>query len=110
VSYEQHARQALLDQSRWRLEDKVCRAWGVLTQARSLSSEELAAELSWIRLGAATGILEWRNWRIMDQLFLNCQPAHLRLQHEEATESQRRDRMRADLVRQALATRSTGQN
>lgn len=102
VAYERLARQTLLDQSRWRLEDKVFRAWGLLTQARCLTSEELAGELSWVRLGAASGILAFRNWAVLDRLFVTCQPAHLQLQNPLASEAQQRDRLRADLVRQAL--------
>jgi len=110
VGYEQGARQALLEQSRWRLEDKVFRAWGVLTQARSVTSEELTTELSWIRLGAALGLLEWRNWRVLDQLFLTCQPAHLQLQNPTAVDGRQRDHLRAELVRQVFGMRDAGRN
>lgn len=104
VAYERLARQALLNQSRWRLEDKIFRAWGLLSQSRSLTGDEIAAELSWIRLGASTGILPWRNWSVIDQLMVHCQPAHLQLEHTDARDAQHRDRLRATLVREALAT------
>ncbi len=103
VAYERLAREALLERSRWRLEDKVFRAWGLLTHARALTSEELTNELSWVRLGAATGILAWHDWPVLDRLFVTCQPAHLQLQNPLACEAPHRDRLRADLVRQALA-------
>lgn len=110
VTYEQLARQSLFERSRWRLEDKVFRAWGILTHARSLTSEELANEQSWIRLGAATGVLEWRNWQVLDRLFLSCQPAHLQLLHADAEDAMSRDRLRADLVRRAFTAPASDHN
>lgn len=102
VAYERLARQSLLERSRWRLEDKVFRAWGLLTHARALTSEELVGELSWIRMGAACDLLAFRNWAVLDRLFVAGQPAHLQLQHPLASDAPLRDRLRADLVRQAL--------
>ncbi|MBA3936909.1 MAG: ATP--guanido phosphotransferase [Planctomycetes bacterium] len=104
IAYEQLARQSLLTTQPWRLEDKVFRAWGLLTHARSLTTEELTEQLSWVRLGVALSLLEWRNWKILDRIFLQCQPAHLQLQHAEAGETEQRDRLRADLVRKWLSS------
>jgi protein arginine kinase len=110
IAYEQLARQALLANQRWRIEDKVFRAWGLLTNARSLTTEELTEHLSWIRLGAALEMLEWRNWKILDRISLQCQPAHIQLQHADAVDVERRDRLRADLVRKWLSTPMTELN
>jgi protein arginine kinase len=110
VAYEQLARQTLLADQRWQLEDKAFRAWGLLTQARSLTSEELTDQLSWVQLGATLGLLQWKNQKILDRIFLQCQPAHLQLQHPEAEKAEVRDRLRADLVRQWLATPESGTN
>lgn len=110
VAYEQLARQALMTNQRWKVEDKVFRAWGLLSNARSLTTEELTEQLSWIRLGAGLELLEWRNWKILDRIFLQCQPAHLQLQHPDAIDVERRDRLRADLVRKWLSTPPTEHN
>jgi protein arginine kinase len=105
IAYEQLARQTLLDSSRWRLEDRVFRAWGILTYARSISNDELTDQLSWARLGAATGLLDAKHWPALDKIFLQCQPAHLQLQHDNAATPETRDRLRANLVRQWLGER-----
>jgi protein arginine kinase len=103
ISYEQLARQALLDNSRWRVEDRIFRGWAILTHARSISNDELTDQLSWVRMGTALGILK-ADWKVLDRIFLQCQPAHLQLQHANAATPEVRDRLRADLVRQWLAT------
>jgi protein arginine kinase len=104
VAYEELARQALLANSRWKLEDRVFRGWGILTHARSISYDELVDQLSWVRLGVALGVLAGPQWSTLDRIFLQCQPAHLQLQHGHATMPEARDRLRAELVRRWLAS------
>ncbi len=99
VAYEELARQALLDNSRWKLEDRSWRAWGLLSHARTLTYDELIDQLSWLRLGAAMKILPSRDWAVLDRIFVQCQPAHLQLQYANAAVPEARDRLRADLVR-----------
>jgi protein arginine kinase len=53
IEYERLARAALLSRNRTRIEDRVWRALGLLTHARSVAYDELIDQLSWIRLGAA---------------------------------------------------------
>jgi len=103
VAYEELARQALLENSRWKLEDRVFRGWGILTHARSISYDELVDQLSWVRLGTAVGLLTAHDWTALDRIFLQCQPAHLQLQHAHAAMPEARDRLRAELVRRWLA-------
>ncbi len=103
VSAEQLARQALLDKGRVRLEDKVHRAWGVLTNARSIDTAELNEQMSWLRLGVALHVLQLPKWPILDKILLQCQPAHLQLLHSHAEDPSERDPLRANLVRQWLS-------
>ncbi|MDA3961578.1 MAG: ATP--guanido phosphotransferase [Planctomycetota bacterium] len=98
VSYEQMARESMLNHRRSQLEDRVFRAWGLLTAARRLSGDELVDQLSWVRLGRAVGIVDC-TWETLDRIFLQCQAAHLELQHPEARDAETRDEIRAGLVR-----------
>lgn len=104
VAAERLAREQLLVRARRRLEDKIFRAWGLLTHARSLTCEELLCELGWLRLGLALRILGGPDWSVLDRLLLRCQPAHLILDHPDQvlTGAAERDLLRADLVRRAL--------
>ena len=110
IAYEQLARQALMTKGRLKLDDKVHRAWGLLTHARVLTSDELTDHLSWVRLGVGLRLLSWHNWKMLDKIFLQCQPAHIQLQNAEVADVEARDRLRADLVRKWLLTPSGEQN
>jgi protein arginine kinase len=110
IAYEQLARQSMMTKARLRLEDKCFRAWGLLTHARSITSDELIDQLSWIRLGASMSILSWRNWKMLDRILLQSQPAHIQLQNAHAEDVEARDQLRAELVRKWLQAPSSEQN
>jgi protein arginine kinase len=107
---EHLAREQLLTRARSRLEDKVFRAWGVLSTARRLSTDELAGEWSWLRLGTALDVLGPDTWAIptarrlaiLDQIALFAQPAHLQLRLGVTLDAPERDEARATLVRALL--------
>jgi len=115
IEAERIARESMLanDAQRNRLEDKVWRAWAVLTSARVLSSEELVDHLAWLRVGLALGVLNTLShrptWATLDRIFVLCQPAHLQAAHPAATDSAWRDRLRAELTRTWL-TAHAGRN
>jgi protein-arginine kinase len=56
------------------------------------------------------GLLEWKNWKVMDQLFLDGQAAHLQLRCGDSLDAGQRDRLRADLVRKALTIQDAQRN
>ena len=102
IHYERQARQALLKERRLALEDKVCRAVGVLRSARTISSEETLYLLSHLRLGLALGLVREVPLEMVNYLFLAIQPAHLQaLVGRELTPADR-GRERALLIRQKL--------
>jgi protein arginine kinase len=102
VAAEQMARQALLEKGRNRCEDRVHRAWGLLTSARVLSNEELTEQMSWVRLGVALHLLREPQWATLDRILVQCQPAHLQVSHANANDTAARDELRASLVRRWL--------
>jgi protein arginine kinase len=112
VAAEHLARAALYEKARSRLDDKVFRAWGLVTNARSLTTEEAIEALSWVRLGTALDVLsdrDWaiptqRRWPLLDRLAIHCQPAHLQLLHAagETLEPADRDILRATMIRKLL--------
>lgn len=81
VGYERLAREMLLERNRILLEDRVHRAFGILSAARLLSIEEGMKHLSRIRLGISLGILNDVSLDVVRRLFLEMQPAHLRVTH-----------------------------
>ena len=108
VEYERQSRRELLARRRVGVEDQVMRAWGLLTHARLLSTEESMQALSLARLGVQAGLLRDRagatpDIRAINQLLLLVQPAHLqRAVGRELDQDQRRV-ARATLTRTRLA-------
>ena len=102
IEYEQQARRALIRQREKQLEDKVWRAWALLTNARVMGTDEALALLSHLRLGIHLDRCDKASIRTINELFLLCQPAHLqRVMGQEMTPAARRI-ARADLLRQRL--------
>ncbi len=105
IAYEQQARQALVRQRPTQLDDKIFRAWAVLTNARVLGTEETLSLLSHLRLGVNLGRIDTVDLRTLNDLFLVTQPSHLqRITGCEMEPAQRRI-ARAQLVRQRLGQR-----
>jgi len=102
IAYEQQARQALVKQRKSQLDDKIWRAWGTLTHARVLGTEEVLGLLSHLRLGVNLGRIDTVDIRTINELFLLTQPAHLqRLAGVQMDQLTRRE-ARATLVRKRL--------
>lgn len=102
IRFERSAREALLGQSRVKLEDKVCRAQGLLRSARVITSEEVMDRLSDIRLGVNMGLLKEPSVKTINEMFILTQPAHLQKLEGRELNSLQRDTARADLIRQKL--------
>jgi len=105
IAYEQQARKALLRQRLEQLDDKVWRAWAILTHARVLSSEEVLELLSHLRLGVNLGRIDDIDLRTLNELFLLTQPAHLQKITGEEMDPASRRTARAQLIRQRLEQR-----
>ncbi len=83
--------------------DKVMRAWGILTNAHMLSSDEVVEQLVWIKLGIGLKILSFKNNRIIDELFFLTRPATIVANHHlQTADKTRRDKERAKEVREKL--------
>jgi protein arginine kinase len=105
ISYEQQARQALLRQRPALLDDRIWRAWALLTNARVMGTDEVLSLLSYLRLGVNLGRISTVDVRTINELFLLTQPAHLqRLSGTEMDQATRRE-ARAKLIRQRLGAR-----
>lgn len=105
VEYERSARATLLAQSATAIDDRVHRALGALRSARLLAVDEAMKLLSRVRLGVCLGRLPDIELATVNRLFLQVQPAHLRVttRTEERDETLRETR--ASLVRSALGGR-----
>lgn len=101
IDYERSARRVLLDQSSTLLDDRVHRALNILRSARLLKPDEAMKLISRVRLGVCLERIDLP-LHVLDDLFIQVQPAHLR-QHVQCTMSDEEEyEVRATLVREIL--------
>ncbi|UCD93423.1 MAG: protein arginine kinase [Candidatus Zixiibacteriota bacterium] len=102
IKEEVHARELMMDEALEQIEDKIWRAYGILKFARVLTSEEVMNLLSALRLGVAMKIIDFVDIALINEILLLSQPAHLQKYYEEEMSSDRRDAVRAEMVREKL--------
>ncbi len=77
IKYERQAREFLVQESQENLHDRVSRAYGILRNAQTISSEETMHLLSSVRMGVNLGLIDDLKIPIVNELFIQTQPAHL---------------------------------
>jgi protein arginine kinase len=102
VQHEMKARDALFEQKPDVARDLLGRALGVLQNAFILNSSEALAHLSKMRLGIDRGYFRPLGHSDLSRLMLDVQPAHLQCRGGGAMPEEKRDSMRAEVIRQRL--------
>lgn len=102
IEYETNSRSTLFEDAREQIEDKIWRAYGILKNARSLTSEEVMNLLSAIRLGLSMGSIDLLPLSTINEVLILSQPAHLQKYFQKDMDSGERDIKRAELVRGKL--------
>jgi len=102
VDYENAARESLIQQCPYQLEDKIWRAHGVLSNVRCISSEETLKLLSPIRMGIEMGRYDRIDLKTLNEIFLFTQPAHLQKMSGELMDGETRGRARAAFIRSRI--------
>ncbi len=103
IEDEVHARERLMVEASDQIEDKIWRAYGILQYARLLSSEEVMNLLSAVRLGIAMKIIDTIDIPTINEVLLLSQPAHLQKYYREEMDSDKRDQVRATMVREKIS-------
>ena len=103
IHHEENARMGLLQKKLVTLLDNVGRAYGILRHAHSMASKEALNLLSYIKLGVDLGFFPDDCRQIVDELFIETQPAHLQRSTQQKLQAEERDTLRADIVRTRLA-------
>ena len=88
-------------QNKAMLEDKIFRSLGILRNAHIISSQETVELLSMVRLGIDLGVVD-QIGRIINELFIMIQPAHLQKIEGKKLSASARDTKRASLIRERL--------
>ncbi len=103
LSHEVNARASLLEKRAVLLLDNIGRAYGILRHAHSMASKEALNLLSCIKLGTDLGFFPEDGRLLVDQLFMETQPAHLQKSSQQKLQADERDTLRAEIIRTKLA-------
>jgi protein arginine kinase len=102
IEHEATARQQLMDEAADMMEDRIWRAFGILKYGRMLTSDEVMNLLSAVRLGHAIGMIDFLSIAQINEILLLSQPAHLQKYYGQEMDTNRRDFVRAQMVREKL--------
>lgn len=102
VNYERAARESLANHRSVQLDDKIWRAYGILRNARTVSSEEVLTLLSPIRLGVHMKRFHELDLGALNELFLFTQSAHLQKICGRDLDENERGEVRAEYIRKRL--------
>ncbi|MEA1940558.1 MAG: protein arginine kinase [Candidatus Caldatribacteriota bacterium] len=103
IDQEQKARKKLALGTKSELEDRIWRAYGLLSSARIISSMEAMELLSKLRFGVELEIISNFNLSKLNKLILLIQPAYLRMLYGEELDAFKRDLQRATLIRNEVS-------
>ncbi|QDT65091.1 protein arginine kinase [Calycomorphotria hydatis] len=102
IAYERRVRNALVKENRRSLHDQIARAYGILRNAQTISSEETMHLLSSVRMGVNLGMVDDLEIPTVNELFIHTQPAHLQKLRSENLPSAERNVARAAYLRERL--------
>ncbi len=110
ITYERQLRNTMVREKRSVVQDKVSRAFGTLSSATMIPSEETMDLLSNLRLGVHTGLIEDVTIAAVNDLFLHTQSAHLQKLAGTALDGEERNAERARYIRNRLRDLRSPQN
>lgn len=103
---ERQARDYLLEEGRsLATEDWLYRSYGILRNARTITSQEAMELLSDLKLGVDLGIIKINDPVVLKQLVVQIRAAHLQQIMGQSLPVRERDRLRASLIREALESK-----
>lgn len=108
ADFERKVREALLDDQRAAVTDRVTKSLGVLRTARSMATDAALAHLSNVRLGHTLGLVSGTRLDLLNALGVQVQKGHIQAlnatpQADALLEASERDVLRAGLLRKHLA-------
>jgi len=96
---EVNARKKLLENNEVELKDRVYRAWGILTNAYTISASEFMKCAGEIKIGLALGFLKLKDNSLIDKLMFDVLPSSLtKIAGEEALNESEEKLIRANFV------------
>jgi protein arginine kinase len=102
IEHEKNARKMLLKKDMPLIQDRIGRAFGILKYSHQITSSETMNLLSALRTGIELEILKGVDLKVVNELFLLTQPAHVQKIIGKKLSQKDQDEKRADLIRKIL--------
>ncbi|WP_353893401.1 protein arginine kinase [Proteinivorax hydrogeniformans] len=102
IDHEHNARKWLLNEKKIEIKDKVHRAYGVLSNAYTISSKEALELLSQVKLGIDLQLLDKESSQIFKELIVLIRPGYLQKLYGQKLSEKQRDIKRAEVIRERL--------
>ena len=102
IDHEENARAKLLENKAKMVYNHIGRAYGILANSHSISSKETMNLLSLFRLGIDLNLFPGSKPALTEELFIITQPAHLQKTRTDKLSAEKRDILRANLLRDCL--------
>ena len=102
IEQEKMLRKELYNQNPYRFEDRIYRSFGLLSNARIMTSEESLKLLSDVRLGVDMGTIGGITIETLNEIMLVIQPAYIQKLTGKVLSPDERDIRRAELIRSRL--------
>ena len=100
---ELRSREIILKRHQYSFEDKAWRSLGILKNCRLISTKEALSHLSMLCTGVDLGIIKGIDRRLVNNLFIIIQPAHLQKMEQKELSEKKRDYIRAAILREKLS-------
>lgn len=104
IEQERLIRKKLAMDMKYQLEDRVGRAYGILSSARMINSKEAMSLLSDVRLGVDMDILGKIKPYALNELVVAIRPAHLQKKVGKEMDAFHRDIARAEVIQERLTS------
>ena len=99
VNKEKEARQYLVNENKLEIEDRVHRSYGVLTNAKIISSDEAVKLLSLVKLGVDLDLIKKYKNLNFNKLFVEIQSMNIQFESREELNGRERDVKRAEIIK-----------
>ena len=110
VGYEENARTLMIKEDKKAIEDKIWRAYGVLSNVRIIDFWETLNLLSFLRLGIGLKMIDKIDRMLVNKMFIITQPAYLQKLEGRKLTPHERDIVRASLIRKNLERKGSGED
>lgn len=102
IDHEYGSRKYLVEENKISVKDKVYRAYGILSNAYTITSKEALELLSYLKLGVDLDLITAIDPKFFKQLIVITRPGYLQKLYGQTLNTETRDIKRAEVIREIL--------